>query len=194
MCPQKGKLALMKSRLLPVLILLFSLLPVASGSLFAQSETSDQDAPAAREPVVLGWVQNVRLLPSRMLMKAKLDSGAKSNAIHAEDIEEYMEDGKEMVRFKILKDHADPGSESVVIERPLVREVNIKIRNTDVRESRLAVRLEFCLAGEIYNTVFTLANRSNFNYPLLLGRDFLKNKILVDSSQSFTHRVECPRR
>ncbi len=184
----------MKSLHLLALILLFSLLPMANGNLYAQSDSPDQGEPAARDEVVLGWVQNIRLLPSRMLMKAKLDSGAKSNAIHAEDIEEYMEDGKEMVRFKILKDHYDPGSENVVIERPLVREVNIKIRNTDARESRLAVRLEFCLAGEIYNTVFTLANRANFNYPVLLGRDFLKNKILVDSSQSFTHRVECPRR
>ncbi|MES2627280.1 MAG: RimK/LysX family protein [Pseudomonadota bacterium] len=182
----------MKSRL-PVFVLLASLFPIASGSLYAQSDSSERDEPAAKEQVVLGWVQNIRLLPDRMLMKAKLDSGAKSNAIHAEDIEEYMEDGKEMVRFKILKDHDDAGGESITVERPLVREVNIKIRNTDVRESRLAVRLEFCLAGEIYNTVFTLANRSNFNYPVLLGRDFLKNKILVDSSESFTHRVECPR-
>ncbi len=161
-------------------------------NLYAQSDDST-DEEAVKEQLVLGWVQNARLLPSRMLMKAKLDSGAKSNAIHAEDIEQFMKDGKEMVRFTILKEHDDPGSEAIEMERPLVREVNIKIRNTEARESRLAVRLEFCLAGEIYNTVFTLANRSNFNYPLLLGRDFLKNKILVDSSQSFTHRVECPR-
>jgi hypothetical protein len=182
----------MKSRLFPLFILFASLLPMVSANLYAQSDDSG-DSESAREQVVLGWVQNIRLLPSRMLMKAKLDSGAKSNAIHAENVEQFMKDGKEMVRFTILKEHDDPDSEAVEMERPLVREVNIKIRNTEERESRLAVRLEFCLAGEIYNTVFTLANRSNFNYPLLLGRDFLKNKILVDSSQSFTHRVECPR-
>jgi hypothetical protein len=182
----------MKSRLLPALVLFVAFLPLAATNLYAQSGASS-DEEAAKEQVVLGWVQNIRLLPSRMLMKAKLDSGAKSNAIHAENIEQFTKDGKEMVRFTILKEHDDADSESIEMERPLVREVNIKLRNTEQRESRLAVRLEFCLAGEIYNTVFTLANRSNFNYPVLLGRDFLKNKILVDSSQSFTHRVECPR-
>jgi hypothetical protein len=142
---------------------------------------------------VLGWVENIRLYPDRMLMKAKLDPGARSSAIHAEDIEEYAEDGRRMVRFTILAVHDDPDSERIVMERPLVREVNIKLRNTTRSDQRLAVRLEFCIAGEVHNSLFTLTTRSNFNYPVLLGRQFLRDRILVDSGSSFTHKTRCPR-
>lgn len=163
------------------------------GPLSAQeSYAAPREAAAPKR--VLGWVENVRLLPSRMLMKAKLDPGARSSAIHAEDVEEFVaQDGRRMVRFTILQDHDDPVSERVILERPLVREVNIKLRNTDRNDQRLMVRLEFCLAGERHNALFSLTNRRNFNYPILLGREFLRGRILVDSSASFTHRTRCPR-
>jgi hypothetical protein len=162
--------------------------------LAAQSDTSGPAGTADPDAKrVLGWVENMRLWPQQMLMKAKLDPGARSSAIHAEDIEQFERDGRRMVRFTILRDHDDPDSERLVLERPLVREVNIKLRNSEEggRDERLAVRLEFCLAGERYNTLFTLTDRDNFNYPVLLGRQFLRNKILVDSGESFTHRTNC---
>lgn len=162
----------------------------------AQSDTS---GPAhsldASGKIVLGWVENMRLLPQRMLLKAKLDPGARSSAIHAENIEEFEKDGRRMVRFTILREHDNPDSERLVLERPLVREVNIKMRPGEAGgggpQERLAVRLEFCLAGERYNTLFSLTNRDNFNYPVLLGRQFLSNRILVDSGESFTQRTNC---
>ena len=158
----------------------------------AQSDRSGEHDVDASAKIVLGWVENMRLLPQRMLLKAKLDPGARSSAIHAEDIEEFERDGRRMVRFTILREHDNPDSERLVLERPLVREVNIKLRNAEgERDERLAVRLEFCLAGERYNTLFSLTNRDNFNYPVLLGRQFLRNRILVDSGESFTHRTNC---
>ena len=167
---------------------------------FASSAQSDTSGPAfdadPHAKIILGWVENMRLEPHRMLLKAKLDPGARSSAIHAEDIEEFEKDGRRMVRFTILREHDNPNSERLVLERPLVREVNIKLRNGegeegDGRQERLAVRLEFCLAGERYNTLFSLTNRDNFNYPVLLGRQFLRNRILVDSGESFTQRTNC---
>lgn len=161
----------------------------------AQADTSGADQGALPEGrIVLGWVENMRLLPQRMLLKAKLDPGARSSAIHAIDIEQFDKDGRRMVRFTILREHDNPESERLVLERPLVREVAIKMRDEEgdgVAQERLAVRLEFCLAGERYNTLFTLTNRDNFNYPVLLGRQFLRNKILVDSGESFTERTNC---
>ena len=162
----------------------------------AQSDTSGPAESADPDAkIVLGWVENMRLLPQRMLLKAKLDPGARSSAIHAEEIEEFERDGRRMVRFTILREHDNPDSERLVLERPLVREVNIKMRpgegGSEGPQERLAVRLEFCLAGERYNTLFSLTNRDNFNYPVLLGRQFLSNRILVDSGESFTHRTNC---
>lgn len=165
--------------------------PLASN---AQSDTSGGQDGLADGKIVLGWVENMRLWPQRMLLKAKLDPGARSSAIHAIDIEQFDKDGRRMVRFTILREHDNPDSERIVLERPLVREVAIKMRDDEgdgVAQERLAVRLEFCLAGERYNTLFTLTNRDNFNYPVLLGRQFLRNKILVDSGESFTERTNC---
>jgi len=158
-----------------------------------KDEPGLDEAPAADAKQVLGWVENLRLMPGRILMKAKLDSGAKSSALHAENIEYFKKDGRDMVRFTVLQNHQDPASERFIYERPLVREVNIKLRYTSVRDERPAVRLEFCLAGASHNAVFSLTNRSDFNYPVLLGREFLKHDILVDSDESFTHRTHCPR-
>lgn len=175
--------------------LLFSaVLGIAGNVALAQADgTSGLEPGASEQKRVLGWVENIRLYPNRMLMKAKLDPGARSSAIHAEDIEQFEQEGRRMVRFTILAVHDDPDSERIVMERPLVREVNIKLRNTTRSDQRLAVRLEFCLAGEVHNAVFTLTSRSNFNYPVLLGRQFLKDGTLVDSSESFTHKTNCPR-
>jgi len=187
----------------PYAVSLFLSTLLAGGVAFAQPPAADGSGPVditlsenAQEPaekLVLGWIENIRLLPGRSIMKAKLDSGAKSSAMHAEDIEFFEKDGRDMVRFTVLKDHQDPDSERFIYERPLVRAVNIKLRYTSVRDERPAVRLEFCLAGVRHNAVFSLTNRSDFNYPVLLGREFLKHNILVDSSTSFTHRTRCPR-
>lgn len=177
-------------------LLITGLLLAAPLGSFAQPDTSGPGHdPRAEGKRVLGWLENMRLLPQHMLIRAKLDPGARSSAIHAEDIEQFDKDGRRMVRFTILREHNNPKSERLVLERPLVREINIKMRPGEAggsgRQERLVVRLEFCLAGERYNTLFSLTNRHNFNYPVLLGREFLRNRILVDSGESFTHRTNC---
>jgi len=45
--------------------------------------------------------------------------------------------------------------------------------------------LAICKNGRVYETEFTLNDRSNFNYPILLGRSFLENVALVDAGETF---------
>jgi hypothetical protein len=182
---------------------LFALLLLAGGSSFAEGAASEGGAAGTKgvaksltsttQKQVLGWVESLRFMPGRALLKAKLDSGAKSNALHAEDISLFEEEGQHMVRFTVREDHHDPHSARYIYERPLVREVNIKLRRTERTDERPAVRLEFCMAGRMHEALFTLTDRSNFNYPVLLGRDFLKDGIVVDSAATFTQRTRCPR-
>jgi hypothetical protein len=144
--------------------------------------------------LVLGWLENIRMYPGGMIMRAKLDSGARSNAIHAENIEMFQgEDGRRMVRFTILKDHDDPGSERIDLVKPVERVVNIKLRYTTIRDQRPVVRLDFCIAGLRHEGLFSLTERSDFLYPVLLGREFLQNHIIIDPSETFTHRTGCRR-
>jgi hypothetical protein len=179
-----------------LLVPLFVCLLLAGGAGFAEEPATGTNAAedlGVTQKQVLGWIESLRLMPGRALLKAKLDSGAKSNALHAENIEFFDQDGTQMVRFTVREDHHDPKSARFIYERPLEREVSIKLRRTEQRDARPAVRLEFCMASRMYDALFTLTDRSNFNYPVLLGRDFLKHGIVVDSSATFTQRTRCPR-
>lgn len=168
-------------------------IPSVPATAQAQAETLvPVEFPPSPGKKVLGWVERIRLLPGNTVMKAKLDPGANSSVIHAEEIEAFDKDGQRMVRFTLLVDHDDPDSARIVMEREFVRRVAIKLRNTTRRDRRPVVRLDFCLAGELYQGMFSLTNRSNFNYPVLLGRRFLSDKVLVDSSVSFTQKTGCP--
>jgi hypothetical protein len=143
--------------------------------------------------VVLGWIENSRIMPDRMLMRAKLDSGAKSNAMHASDMEFFEKDDVQMVRFNLHRDHDEEGSRTITLEREVQRAASIKLRYTPVRDIRPVVLLDFCIAGIVYKAEFTLTNRTDFNYPVLLGRDFLQGRFLIDPNKTYTHRTRCPR-
>lgn len=180
---------------------LIALLPVLAWA----DTVTEAESGLAPEPVILaneiapgkvllGWLENIRVYPGGMLMKAKLDSGALSNAIHAENMLLFEKDGVSMVSFTILKDHDDPQSERVSLELPIERQVNIKLRYTPERDERPVVKLDFCIAGVRYTTLFSLTERADFNYPVLLGREFMRDYIIIDPSESFTHRTGCRRK
>jgi hypothetical protein len=146
---------------------------------------------ADKERVMLGWLESVRILPWNFRVRAKLDTGARTSAIHATDIEQYEEEGEPMVRFKLQVDHDDEDSRTITVEKPLVREVAIKLRNTDRTDERPAVRLDFCLGGRRYEGTFTLTDRGRFNYAVLIGRHFMEGRITVDPAETFTIKPDC---
>ncbi len=142
-------------------------------------------AEHGKERIIAGWLETVVLSPWQIKLKAKLDSGAKTSSIHADNIERFKRDGKAWVRFDLPgKDHRK--SVSQTIEVPLLREVLIK-RHRLPSVTRSVVELSFCINAHFYTTQFTLADRGNFNYPVLLGRRFLQNNILIDPAETFIH-------
>jgi hypothetical protein len=175
-------------------LLMSGLLPMCA---LAQTNTSlvvGNSAGLGESKIVLGWLENIRVYPGGMIMRAKLDSGARSNAIHAENINTFEgADGRRMVSFSILKDHDDPDSERLDLVLPVEREVNIKLRYTSIRDQRPMVNLEFCIAGLRRTALFSLTERTDFLYPVLLGRDFLQEHVIIDPSETFTQRTGCRR-
>jgi hypothetical protein len=148
---------------------------------------------AAREKMELGWLERIRLQPWDIVLKAKLDTGAKSAAIHATDIERFDKDGKQWVRFKLWLNHRDPASETISVEKPLARDVRIKLRGTDKTQSRPSVKMEFCLGGKRFQALFSLTNRERFNYPVLLGRRFLTDIAVIDPAARYNTSPTCPK-
>jgi len=169
-----------RSRIAAALALFLALLGITQGA-------------AARDKMELGWLERIRLQPWDFVLKAKLDTGAKSAAIHATDIERFDKDGRQWVRFKLWLNHRDPGSETITVEKPLARDVRIKLRGTDKTQSRPSVKMEFCLGGKRFQALFTLTNRERFNYPVLLGRRFLTDIAVIDPAARYNTDPTCPK-
>ncbi|MCM0612044.1 ATP-dependent zinc protease [Marinobacter sediminum] len=181
-------------RFLGVLALVLSLGFQAGGAFSAESDTE------ARVPETLGFVEWVVMKDTGLRLKARLDTGAKTSSLHAVNVQEFNKNGQEWVSFQVpLGDHEDQPSEGEVdhdavileFERPIYRTVLIK-RKGAPSQRRHVVKMEFCIAGTIHETQFSLTDRGNFSYPVLLGRRFMRDDdILIDSSDSFLAQREC---
>lgn len=160
---------------------------VSSG---AQMPKATAMSPVQPRKIVMGWVERVQVSDINDMPKAKLDSGAKTSSIDAEIIRRFKRDGKSHVVFRV-DFGADQGGEHT-FEAPVERWVRIK-RKGDAKDyiRRPVVKMTFCLGGEKIEGEVNLAERENFIYPVLIGRNMLKDRILVDTSKTFTKRPSC---
>lgn len=146
-------------------------------------------SPGSCEPrnaAVVGWVERVIIQPGDVVMSAKVDTGAVSCSLHAMDVQEFVRDDAAWVRFRL---HGESGQE-VVMERPLVGTRKIK-RHFGQFQLRPVVQLTICL-GHLKKTVdVNLVDRTGFEYPLLIGRNFMDGDILVDPSAKYTVEPSC---
>jgi hypothetical protein len=132
----------------------------------------------------LGWVEPVRLDPPGRVMSAKLDTGAERTSLHAEEIR--MVDGKQgsRVRFRLA---GDPRA----LELPIVGEASVRQQGRAPLQRPL-VHLRLCLAGRSRILAVSLADRSGYDYPLLVGRDFLGGLACVDAAARELTQPVCP--
>ena len=145
-----------------------------------------------KEParVIAGWVEKVRIENQDYEVKAKLDTGAKTSSIHATDIKSFKKDGKRWVKFTLkLKDSKDNNHE-ITMEKPRSRKAKIKNQNGE-HDRRYVVDLKLCFNGREYVTEFTLAERTDYIYDILLGRQFLEKTAIVDSKKTFLTLAKC---
>ncbi|ELY21213.1 Protein of unknown function DUF785 [Vreelandella titanicae BH1] len=144
----------------------------------------------ADDDQVFGWVEKATLQPWDIEVKAKLDSGALTSSLDARDIEMFEQDDEEWVRFRLkLEDQGSGDVFSDQIERPLYRE--LAVRGAGGRDERPVVLLEVCMGDTIYEEQFSLRDREEMNYPLLLGRRTISHLGLLDVRETFLQEPEC---
>jgi hypothetical protein len=146
---------------------------------------------AAPGKVTAGWLETIYLteLPDSET-KAKLDTGAETSSINAHNIADITRDGRPWVRFELdLKDRQGK-VRTLTLDRPRLRNVLIKERDGKPGR-RPVVTLEICFSGNLYQAEFTLADRSEFNYPVLLGRRFLAGVAVVDPQSTYLTQPDC---
>ena len=141
--------------------------------------------------LILGWLESAHILGSDMRIKVKLDPGAKTSSILATNVERFERDGNPWVRFDFHDEDVDTEKKHALrLEGPLVRDAVIK-RHGAPSVTRPVVTQVICLHNQLFRTEFTLADRGNFNYTMLLGRSFLSKVAIVDSSATFLSRPNC---
>jgi hypothetical protein len=165
--------------------------PPANGNGQAEDTAAQEDAesavavaiPVNPDPVrVYGWREHIQVEGVEEKLLAKLDTGALTSSIHAEEKELYERDGKKWVRF-IVSDPRAKEPKRTRIEAPLVRVAKIKEPN-DESEMREVVRLSYQLGDRKLRGEFTLNNRSNMLAPVLIGRNCLKDLGWVDPART----------
>ncbi len=112
-------------------------------------------------------------------VQSRIDSGAKTCSLHAEDIEEKIIDGKMHVQFKTFDFEGKP----FVFTREVVDMK--KIRSTSGKAARrYVIREEVELGGIVHKVNINLNDRDKLNFKFLTGRNLLMGNYIVDPSHS----------
>src|SRR5690349_3983748 len=135
--------------------------------------------------ITLGWRERLALPQLGIdVLKAKLDTGARSSSLHVDTLDAFERDGSTWLRFSMT-----------VGPRHHPRAVECEARALDRRvvtdtgghgTERWFVRTDVLLAGERYPIEVSLTDRRHMLFPMLLGRSALLGRFAVDPSLSYT--------
>ena len=141
-------------------------------------------AGASLSYTVAGWREWVGLPGVGVSwIKAKLDTGARTSALHAFDLEEVELDGEPWVRYSVhpwqATDEDAVQAQSRVVDRREVRS------SSGHREERLVVLLDLSLGGRPVRAEVTLSRRDEMGFRMLVGREALRQGFVVDPGRSY---------
>lgn len=116
-------------------------------------------------------------------VKARVDSGAKTSALHAFNIRSFNRNGELWVGFDV---HPIQKSDTTVLrcESPVSDRRTVRSSN-GTSERRYVIRVPMTLAGSTWDVELTLTNRDTMGYRMLLGREAMQGRMLVDPSAHF---------
>lgn len=133
---------------------------------------------------IVGWREWISL-PGLGVpwLKAKIDTGARTSAIHAFDIEEFTRDGADWVRFAV---HPWQRSsvDTTLAEVPVHDRRRVRSSSGHATE-RIVIRTAIELVGTRIHGEVTLARRDQLGFRMLIGREALRPRLLVDPGRSY---------
>jgi hypothetical protein len=150
---------------------------------------------ASAETMTLGRVETGLISEQCIPMRIRMDTGANTSSVSAHNIKIFEKNNQQWVQFIL-----DPDRTSAIhqFELPLVRTVKIRKRAAESKpgddfERRYVVMMPLTLGNQTESIEVTLANRSYFNYGMLMGRSGMEQfKAIIDPSLAFIHKPHCP--
>lgn len=123
---------------------------------------------------MIGQTEKVEITEASIELLGRVDTGAASTSVHAEELRI---DGN-MVSFALTA----PDGQRVFLRKPIAKTGNV--RNAERNEQRIYVELTLHHAGLTKRVLVNLNDRASLTYPLLLGRNWLKDDFVVDVSRA----------
>src|SRR6056297_1676029 len=142
------------------------------------------DTPDKPQPLQFGWEEGISLpdlgVPA---LKAKVDTGARTSALHAFDIETFGPSAKPKVRFTV---HPIPGRDDLVIpcSAAIIDRREVASSNGE-KELRYVIESTLSVNGHSWPIEITLTDRSSMTSRMLLGRQALKDHISIVATDRF---------
>ncbi|WP_086734837.1 ATP-dependent zinc protease [Erythrobacter colymbi] len=131
-------------------------------------------------PMVVGWRELVSL-PDLGLsgIPAKIDTGARTSSLHAHVLEDFQREGERFVRFAVDWDG----------QRHLCEAIHVDVRgitssNGD-QQTRFVIKTPLSIGNVTFRAEISLADRSQMQFPMLIGRTALRRRMVVDSGHSW---------
>jgi hypothetical protein len=135
--------------------------------------------------IVLGWREWLTLPELGVArLRAKVDSGARSSALHVDEQWRFLEGGAPWVGFRLTPGKSAGGV--IEAKAPIFDEREV-VDSGGHRSRRIFVSTLLRLAGQERRIEINLTNRRDMLFPMLLGRTALAGMFTVDPSCSFVH-------
>ncbi|MEL7329167.1 MAG: RimK/LysX family protein [Cyanobacteria bacterium J06559_1] len=141
---------------------------------------------------LIGWRERL-VLPELGVtsVKAKIDTGARSSALHAFDIEFFSQGDADFVRFKVHSAQHN-NKKTVAVEAKLL-EMRAVRSSSGQAETRPVIQTMVATRDQTWPIELTLTNRDMMGFRMLLGRQAVRRRFLVDSGRSYL-QSDAPKR
>jgi len=144
------------------------------------TSAQEKASRSAKQKIILGRIEWVRVGDANIPMQARVDTGAKTTSIHATNIKEEMINGVTHVRFDTYDDEGNIHT----LLRPILSQQKV-ISTSGKTNRRYVIREKILIGGTIYDISVNLHNRGKLKYNFLIGRNLLIGRFIVDVSLSY---------